>query len=226
MADLIRTLISTDKNFVVIGETGSGKTEISMNLAIGIAAQKQDVHYFDMDQTKPILRARDNVSRLEKAGITFHYEEQHLDTPIVSSGLNELLMKPKAYVIMDIGGGDYGSHMIGQFAHLINRPETTTLYILNPYRLWSQNTEDILHTLSKVKKAARIQDVMFVANPNIGSETDTDTVLDGMKKLGQMLEDKVKLSFVCVPASLTSALKGKIKEPVFPIVLNPKPDWF
>ena len=48
------------KNFVFIGEAGSGKSEIAINFAVNLARiADRPVHFFDMDQTKPLFRSRD-----------------------------------------------------------------------------------------------------------------------------------------------------------------------
>lgn len=51
---------------------------------------------------------------------------------------------------MDIGGGAHGSHMIGQFSHLLNGENTRVLYIVNPFRPWSGRREDIDVTMRRV----------------------------------------------------------------------------
>ncbi|MDY4532022.1 MAG: ATP-binding protein [Enterocloster aldenensis] len=47
-------------NIVLIGEAGSGKTEIAANIAILLAEKdEKPVYLIDMDQTKCLFRARD-----------------------------------------------------------------------------------------------------------------------------------------------------------------------
>lgn len=58
--------IGKAKNIVFIGEAGSGKTETAVNLALRLAREDgRAVHFFDMDQTKPLFRARDCLSVME-----------------------------------------------------------------------------------------------------------------------------------------------------------------
>lgn len=222
MRNLIEHLIQENKNFVIIGEPGSGKTEVALTLATEIAKQNKCVHYFDMDQTKTMFRARDYAECLKESNISFHYEEQHLDTPVVASGVIELLMDKDVYVIMDIGGGSHGSHMIGQFAHVINQPNSAALYLLNPYRIWSQNVEDLMDTLSKIKKSARINEFIFVANPNLGKDTTAEDVVKGNELLQNMLNDPIKISFTCVQETLYDELKDQLSGSVLPITLHQK----
>ena len=47
-------------NIVLLGEAGSGKTEIAANIAIRLAEKdEKPVYLIDMDQTKCLFRARD-----------------------------------------------------------------------------------------------------------------------------------------------------------------------
>ena len=53
------------KNFVFIGEAGSGKSEIAINFAINFTKiQDRPVHFFDMDQTKRCSAPGISVSAL------------------------------------------------------------------------------------------------------------------------------------------------------------------
>lgn len=58
---IISKLNKMAKNFVLIGEAGSGKTELSLSLAAEMQKLgERQVYFLDMDQTKPLLRARDS----------------------------------------------------------------------------------------------------------------------------------------------------------------------
>lgn len=50
-----------------------------MQLALTLAAQGGAVHFFDLDQTKPLMRARDAAALLETGGVTVHLQSS---TPI------------------------------------------------------------------------------------------------------------------------------------------------
>ncbi len=79
--------IGKAKNIVFIGEAGSGKTETAVELCAQHGAGGGDaVHFFDMDQTKPLFRARDCEAQLERQGVIFHFQAQYLDAPTVTSG--------------------------------------------------------------------------------------------------------------------------------------------
>ena len=80
------------KNFVLLGEAGSGKSEIALNLAAHLAqCQPLPVHFFDLDMTKPLFRSRDLAEEMETLGVHFHFEKQFMDAPTQVGGVNRLL---------------------------------------------------------------------------------------------------------------------------------------
>lgn len=223
--DKLRELLQTKKNFVFIGEAGSGKTEVALSLAVHMTKlTDKSVHLFDMDQTKPNFRARDAARKLEQTGVKLHYHEQVLDAPVVATGVKEHLRNENAYVLMDIGGGNHGSHMIGQFHELLNLDNALVLYVLNPYRPWSGETEDIRETMARVLGSARLRRITLLGNPNYGPDTTLEDVLQGLEKL-RALTEGVPLEFVTALEPLCDELQTRIPEPVIPIRLHTLPDW-
>ena len=138
---------------VFLGEAGCGKSELAVQWALTEAERGRDVHFFDLDQTKPLLRSRDAAALLEGAGVTVHFEQQCADAPTQVGGLVPLLLAPDKNVILDVGGGDAGARLIGGYSHLLKNADVW--FIVNPYRPWSGSTEHIDGTLSAILRAAR-----------------------------------------------------------------------
>lgn len=223
--DQLLDLLRRKKNFVFIGEAGSGKTETALSLAaLMTGLTDRPVHLFDMDQTKPNFRARDAARAMERSGVRLHYHDQILDLPSVAPGVNEHLRDPAACVLMDVGGGSHGSHMIGQFHQALNREDSLVFYIVNPYRPWSKETENIRETMRRVLGSARLERISLMANPNLGAATTAEDVLHGMERLRALL-DGVPVDFVCALEPLCGELSRTLTEPIIPIRLNTLPRW-
>ena len=127
-SDIAARLIGKHKNFVLTGEAGSGKTEVAINLALRMAAEGgREIHFFDMDQTKPLFRARGAEEVLRSGGVHVHYQEQFMDAPTVAPAVSERLRDSESVVLLDVGGGAYGSHMIGQFSCFLGGEDTLVL---------------------------------------------------------------------------------------------------
>ena len=70
MQNYLETMLQKKKNFIFLGEAGSGKSEIAVNFAMEFArGGVKNIHFFDLDQTKPLFRSRDICGKLEDAGI-------------------------------------------------------------------------------------------------------------------------------------------------------------
>ena len=219
---------TTHTNFVFIGEAGSGKSEIAINFAKLLVERKdKPVHFFDMDMTKPLFRSRDVKEKIESKGIIFHYEEQFFDAPTLVGGVNLLLKNQDCYVVMDVGGNDTGARAIGGFSRKTNGSDTIIYYVLNAYRPWSDNLNHIDGTLSAILKISKIklENVHIISNPNNGASTTLEEVLDGNKKILEMLGPLKNIEFTCVNDTLYNEMKDQMDIPLMPLHLYLTYPW-
>ena len=54
---------------ILTGHYGTGKTEVSVNLALALAAEGEQVMLADLDIVNPYFRSRERRPLLEKAGV-------------------------------------------------------------------------------------------------------------------------------------------------------------
>lgn len=198
-------LFGTYKNFVFIGESGSGKTELGINMAVLLAEHSRNVHFFDLDQTKPLFRARDAAGTMEAQGISVHTQEQFQDIPSMVPGIAESLQDLRRYTFLDIGGNVHGALMAGQLARYINTEDTCVFFVINVYRPWSRSRAHILETRDQILAACRVSRVRLVSNPNLGEETTAAEVLDGHRRLLELLGKEAQVDYVCVGEHLSGA---------------------
>lgn len=216
-------LLNGRKNFVFVGEAGSGKSELAINFARALAArQETPVHFFDMDMTKPLFRSRDAAAVLEEAGVTVHFMEQFMDAPTLIGGVNPLLRDENALVVMDVGGDYIGARSIGGFAPRLNRPDAAVLYIINSYRPWSDTIDHIDETLGKILGVSHIklEQLFLVSNPNNGGDTTLEEVLSGHRKTVELVSPYLPVSFACVRQELAAEAAKALEVPVLPVRLE------
>ena len=175
-------LIKEKKNFIFIGETGSGKSEAALNTAV-LLRNRGDVHLFDLDQTKAMFRARDAEGEMAKLGIRVHYMPQLLDTPVMVNGIIPHIKGKNSLCVLDVGGNENAARMVGCLSDYLNNSDTAAIYVLNPYRPWSGTAGEIRETLAEVQNACHLESVLFAANPNIGPSTGADDVTAGMEQI-------------------------------------------
>jgi len=228
MESIYRELLKTKKNFVFVGEAGSGKSEIAINFAIGMAGlSEKKIHFFDMDQTKPLFRSRDAKECLMDQGIEFHYQEQFFDAPTTPGGVRELLADENAIVILDVGGDHIGSRLIGAFAPFLNRPNTQNFFVINGYRPWSKNLITIDGTMARVLGMAHIklENVSIMSNPNVGITTTAEEVLAGYEKVLDIISEYFRIDYLCAMDSLCPEIEGKTDVPLIPVKLYLTYEW-
>lgn len=228
MKRIFTEILQEKDNFIFVGEAGSGKTEIAVNFALALLPlTDKEIHFFDMDQTKPLFRSRDVRGMLEEKGIVFHYEEQFADAPTMVGGVNEALADPGRIAILDVGGNDTGSKLIGGFSGWANAPRTMTYFVINSYRPWSREIGEIDVTLTAVLGAAHIglENTAVISNPNLGRTTTAEEAAEGEKKTAAMLSGLLDISFVCARNEIAAEVAEETGQPVFPLEIYMSHEW-
>ena len=206
-------LLKEKKNFIFIGETGSGKSEIALNTAVLLReGGERGVHLFDMDQTKAMFRARDAEAQMRTLGVEVHYMPQLLDMPVLVNGIIPHLMRKDSACILDVGGNENAARMVGCLSDHLNGENTAAVYVLNPYRPWSGTVEQIRETMETVLSACHIERVYFAANPTVGADTTEETVTQGLRRLTESIPAReLTAVFVteglCLPPDEASGLE-------------------
>ena len=184
---------------VFLGEAGCGKSELSVHWALQAAAEGKTVSFFDLDQTKPLIR----------------FEPQTADAPTQVGGLVPALLDEKRTVILDVGGNDTGARLIGGCAHLLKSADAW--FVVNPYRPWSGTVEHIDGTLSAVLRAARLGMPRFLLNPSLGAQTTAEEFLTGLETGLRLLSPYVKVEAAAVTESLLPQVESHTELPLIPI---------
>lgn len=213
----LKELFGTNTTVVLLGEAGSGKSEVGLNLAEQLAAEYPDVavEIFDLDQTKPLFRARDFLEHNHDLPFVLHYQKQLMDSPVLVSGVEDAVLDPGRRVLLDIGGGAHGVQFLGQFEELLNANETLVLYLINPYRPWSGNREDFLATMAEIQHISGLPTLCFAANPNHGPDTTFDDITEGLRRIRENLG--VEPEFLCVLEEFAGEARAATPLPVFPV---------
>lgn len=220
MTQQFTKLLGNKKTIVFIGEAGSGKSEIAINFAMGLRKETERViHFFDMDQTKPLFRSRDVANQIRSAGIEFHsnFNESIEDVAAIAPGVIEAINEEDSIVLLDIGGNEHGARMIGQFSQYLNSEDSVVLFLINSYRPWSRDLPGITETVRIITAASRTENIRIVSNPNFGLATTAEDVITGNEKLKAMLEGKFPISFVCALDTLCPELEKRLSEPLIPV---------
>lgn len=207
------------RNHVFLGEAGCGKSEIAINLALALRKTESDVHFFDLDMTKPLFRSRDKADYLASQGLTVHFEEQFMDAPTVNGGVMRMLRSEDALTVLDVGGDYIGARSIGGYAPLLRLPQTKLWYIVNPYRPWSGNQRRLVQVLNDILQVTHLDfdSLHLICNPNLGPGTDAYAVSEGYRLLQDELEGQWNCEMLVCEDHLTAEVESLVDLPIFPI---------
>lgn len=173
------------KVIILIGNYGSGKTEIALNMAVLAAAEGQRVQVIDLDRINDYFRMSDHMSFLNEKKIEL------VSPTFAGSGITQTNM-PAAVgsafardwdlVIFDVGGDPAGAISLARyhtdFAEL--PPGSLEVYdIVNVRRPMSDTPEKILRLKDSMEGFARQRVTGFINNSNLQTLASADDLRAG-----------------------------------------------
>lgn len=202
MAELPLKLAALPGVTAIVGNYGSGKTEISINLALYLKALGLEVSIADLDLVNPYFRTREARMTLYAAGVNALLPPEKLmeaDLPIVTpqilGKLRAQLQKDEA-VILDIGGDPVGATVLASLADALAKvKQLRTVQIVNPYRPFTADVAGCLDMRAKIETASTLKVTHWAVNAHLLDETTPEHVMRGYE-LGLELEQATGLPFL------------------------------
>jgi hypothetical protein len=201
--DYFSDVFRRSKKFVFLGGSGSGKSETAIAFAFALAQQDETVHFFDMDQSKPVYRSRDAQEDLQKAGVRFHAAHELMDAPVVPAAVASCLKDEGCYVLMDIGGNEKGAVNIGQYREFLMQDNALVYFVINCYRPFFSNAFQLSERIETIRGLAGVKKLSYVVNPYLGPQMTQEDFYDGCERTRQMLREiSEKPAFAAAPEEL------------------------
>jgi len=203
-----------------VGAFGSGKTEIAINYSIYCRKSHTKVAIVDLDIVNPYFRTREAKDALNLKGVKVISPEgkmAYADLPLISPEIKGLIQNSNYHLILDVGGDDVGSVVLGNFRNIIQNYDYQMLLVVNSYRPFSQSVHQIEQMAQEIKNRSRLKISGIVSNPNLSSQTDEEIIEKGhivIKQAAQKLE--VPVEFICVEERFSKKIrKENFIEPIF-----------
>ena len=218
-------LMKEKKNFVFIGEAGSGKSEIVLNIANKLAQQTgKKVDLFDLDQTKPLYRSRDMKEDFASRGVNIIYQEQYLDAPVMVGGVRVSLVGDN-YTLLDIGGGHQAAKFAGAYSDLLSKDDAVPVYIVNPYRPWTKSVDAIDGTMRHILGSMRLDHIYILGNPNLGYATTANEFMEGLDRIDELLDGFTVVNSACVRRDIYDEVRDRTDKSLVPLDLFLTYSW-
>lgn len=172
---------------IISGHYGSGKSEISVNLAINNRVD----YLVDLDIINPYFRSRGLSSFLEEHKI--HLVESTVkgmlgsDLPYVSGEGAVPFINPNITAIYDLGGTENGARVLIQFLDKVKDiKEIDFLCCVNIFRPETASVKGILDTISMYEAETQLKVTGLINNTNLMNETQEEDIIRGEELLNEV----------------------------------------
>ena len=179
---------------VLIGNYGSGKSELALNFAMQAAARGDRTELLDLDMVNTYFRLTERGKMVEQ-------KEIRLVSPNVAcSGIETLSLPAEVSsafvldwdtVIFDVGGDDVGATALGRYHRDFMALEPGALEVLNVVNIRRPlaSTVEKIHRLQEgMQTHARLQITGMINNTNLSTMTSADDLWDGYELLRQVVD--------------------------------------
>lgn len=212
---------------IVTGHYGSGKTNLSVNLAVTASKEGKSVAVVDLDLVNPYFRTADFKEYFESTGIKLiapDFANSNLDVPSIQFDIEQLAMNEDCLII-DVGGDDAGAFALGRFANALAnyKDDIDMLYVINQRRYLTNTATDAVNLMYEIESAARMKHTAVVNNTNLGRETTAEIIkksTDFARKVSEITG--LPLAFTTCPQEICELID--IPD-IFPINVYVKALW-
>ena len=214
----------------IVGNYGSGKTEVSINLAVNHKRTGLNVCIADLDLVNPYFRTREARTTLTDLGIKVILPpEQYLqaDLPVLSPTIAGMIRDPSELMILDVGGNDVGALVLSALADAFGGKKVHMLQVINPLRPQTNTVSGCTTLRNEIEKAARLPITGIIGNANLVDETSVEDVYNGYEFVQTVSrESGLPLAFVTVSQELLPKIDLKrFTCAVLPIARQLVPPW-
>ena len=192
---------------VLIGNYGSGKTELALNLAVQAAARGERTELLDLDMVNTYFRLT------EPGRLTKMKEIRVVSPNFTNSGIETLSLPAEVQsafamdwdtVVFDVGGDAAGSTALGRYHEDFMQLEDGCLEVLNVINIrrpLSGTLDRILHLQEEMQVHSRLNITGLINNTNLAQSTGPAELRDGYELIRQVSE------LTGVPVRYTSGKK-------------------
>ena len=213
---------------ILTGHYGTGKTEVSVNLALALAAEGEQVMLADLDIVNPYFRSRERRPLLEKAGVRVISSSQacsDADVPALPAELLTILENREIRGILDIGGDPVGARVLARFRPKILQEDYQLVYVLNANRPEVRTPESAIAYLRAIEATTGLTCGGIVNNTHLCGETTEREIRKGAD-LAEHVSQETGIPVLCHVAEERFADHlSDLREPVFPITIKMKKPW-
>ena len=176
---------------VLIGNYGSGKSELALNFAMQAAARGDRTELLDLDMVNTYFRLTERGKMVEQKEIRLvspNFACSGIETLSLPAEVSSAFVLDWDTVIFDVGGDDVGATALGRYHRDFMALEPGALEVLNVVNIRRPlaSTVEKIHRLQEgMQTHARLQITGMINNTNLSTMTSADDLWDGYELLRQ-----------------------------------------
>lgn len=221
---------------IIAGALGSGKSELSLNMALAAAAEHPVLA--DADIVNPFFCSRERQEELKAAGVTYIGPSLRMslaDVPYISPEISGYIRSNRRLII-DVGGDESGGAVLGYLSReILARPYHMYL-VVNPFRPFTETEKQTAELRAALEKTSRLRFAAVISNPNLAAATCAEDVVAGHGIVtGMAASMGLPLHCLAVEKRLYDAVNARIEIAVArglleevqlcPVDMQLRPDW-
>lgn len=194
---------------VIVGGYGSGKSEVSVNLARYLARTDNEAVYLaDLDVINPYFRSREAAAALAELGVKSLVPpgaQAQADLPIIIPEIKGAIQAPEGKLILDVGGDDAGATVLSSLSDAFVPGSYELLLTLNAYRPFTATVDGALKIMNEIERAGKLQFTGLISNSHLIEQTTTEEILHGID-LSRQVSERTGLP-ICFVSGVRSVLE-------------------
>ena len=167
---------------IIVGNYGSGKTEVAVNLAIYRRRAGVPVNLADLDLVNPYFRTREVRRPLTALGVKLVLPPEgllHADLPILSPLVAGVIRNPGELTIIDVGGNPVGAKVLSALADAFQNRSYSMLQVVNPLRPQTDTISGCMTLRREIEAASRLTVNGWIGNAHLIDATTLQDILTG-----------------------------------------------
>ena len=201
--------IDYDGIVIIVGNYGSGKTEVSINLAVTEKRAGKSVQVADLDLVNPYFRtreARNQLRRLDIDVILPHEKYMAADLPILTPGVAAMIRKKDILAIIDVGGDGVGATVLSALGDAFKDRSLKVFQVINPFRPYTNTLEGCVKVRADIELNAKLKISGLVSNANMMQDTTIKHIHQGYEFIGRLADQSgLPVEFITVPDVIRKA---------------------
>ena len=198
------------KMYVLIGNYGSGKTELAINFAVAAAARGEKTELLDLDMVNTYFRLTEpgRLTRMKEIRIVSpNFANTSVETLSLPAEVQSAFDMDWDTVVFDVGGDPTGATALGRYHQDFEDLEDGQLEVLNVIntrRPLAGTVEKIVNLQEQMQIYSRLKITGMINNTNLAQATTEADLRDGYEIIKQVSEQ------TGVPVLYTSGKKDML----------------